>query len=433
MLPAMHGSWHSHEAEIGARPAAPAETHASPAAREASQLLDAFAHRTGLDGPPARARRYLWTDACAVTAWVNLHAQSGPGAGRDLDRAQQLVEQVHATLARHRFDDGRAGPISGLPESEAVLRPTAGGLRIGKPLPERRTDEAYNEQLEWDRDGQYFHYNARWMHALDALARATGDERHLRAAIELAVRSVQAFAHGGVGSERLFWKMSIDLSRPLVPAMGQHDAIDGLLALERLRASALRLGVDPSPLSAPIARLRAMCAQGVSCLTGDPLGIGGLLADIALAIRLTAEGAGACDATREPPSVPPFERVLADMLADAPRGLAAFEAERIFRGMPPDRLAFRELGLAIGLRKCDGLSDLVRGNAARFGSAAMVGAIVERLAAIDRRAGLAARLEDSWRGVLSQATASWQSHRDINEAMLAEALSLRDLPPERRW
>jgi hypothetical protein len=56
-------------------------------------------------------------------------------------------------------------------------------------------------------------------------------------------------------------------------------------------------------------------------------------------------------------------------------------------------------------------------------------AIVEKLAAIERRVPIATRIEDSWRGALAQATASWQSHRDINEVMLAEALALRGVPP----
>jgi hypothetical protein len=39
-----------------------------------------------------------------------------------------------------------------------AAHPTRGGLRIGKKLPERRPGEAFQERLEWERDGQYFHY-----------------------------------------------------------------------------------------------------------------------------------------------------------------------------------------------------------------------------------------------------------------------------------
>jgi hypothetical protein len=51
--------------------------------------------------------------------------------------------------------------------------PTRGGLRIGKQLPERRPGEPYDPQVEWDRDGQYFHYLTKWMHALDQASSRT--------------------------------------------------------------------------------------------------------------------------------------------------------------------------------------------------------------------------------------------------------------------
>ena len=405
----------------------PPAVRASVVAREASQLLEAFAIRTGLDGPASHARRYVWTDACAVMAWIELHAQSG-FAG-DLARASRLVEQVHATLARHRYDDARSGWLSGLDEREAALAPTAGGLRIGKPLPERRADEPFNEHLEWDRDGQYLHYNIRWMLALDALARATGESRHLRNAILLADRSVRAFAHGPDGRGRLYWKMSIDLTRPLVASMGQHDALDGFVALSQLRSSARRLaagwGESLPALDASIARLGAMCDTDALWTTADPLGIGGLLADAAIAIRLLSNDPSCLDTA--------LPRLAAEVLVDAQRGLAAFEAAHAMRGPAPDRLAFRELGLAGGLRRCGGLSELVRGNRDAFGSKALAGAIVEKLEAIERREPLATRIEDSWRGALAQATAAWQAHRDINEVMLAESLALREARPSSRW
>jgi hypothetical protein len=36
---------------------------------------------------------------------------------------------------------------------EGEAHPTQGGLRIGKALPERRVDEPFDEQLEWERAG----------------------------------------------------------------------------------------------------------------------------------------------------------------------------------------------------------------------------------------------------------------------------------------
>ena len=174
----------------------------------AAAILDEFAARTGLTSA-AKPRRYLWTDAFAVYTWL--------GLGR-VDLAQRLVQQVHEVLG-----------VSRDPE-----HPTARGLRIGKPLPERAPDEPFDPELEWERDGQYYHYLTKWMHALERSARVTGEERYHRWAVELAQAAHRAFAYPPGGPTRLYWKMSIDLSRPLVPSMGMHDPLDGLVAMATL-------------------------------------------------------------------------------------------------------------------------------------------------------------------------------------------------------
>jgi len=69
-------------------------------------------------------------------------------------------------LGRFRRDEDRRGWISGLDEEARRRHPTLGGLRIGKPLRDRGADEIIDERLEWDRDGQYFHYLTKWVHAL---------------------------------------------------------------------------------------------------------------------------------------------------------------------------------------------------------------------------------------------------------------------------
>ena len=139
------------------------------------------------------------------------------------------------------------GWISGLSETQGELHPTRGGLRIGKPLPERPRGAPFDEQLEWDRDGQYFHYLTKWMHALDQVSRATRDARFNTWARELAEAAHRSFTgepHGH-GAPRMVWKMSIDLSRPLVPSMGQHDPLDGLITCLQLQATACALPGAP--------------------------------------------------------------------------------------------------------------------------------------------------------------------------------------------
>ena len=152
------------------------------------EIMAGFAERTGLAegcGPP---RRYLWTDAFAVCNLIWLARATGEKAYLEL--ARRLVAQTHHTLGRHRGDDPRTGWLSGLSGAKAEARPTAGGLRIGKALPERGSHDPFDQRLEWERDGQYFHYLTKWMHALDQLARTTG-EAHLNAwARELAPESM---------------------------------------------------------------------------------------------------------------------------------------------------------------------------------------------------------------------------------------------------
>ena len=130
----------------------------------AARLMSEFAARTGLVRAIEHPRRYLWTDAFAVCNFLELSARTGEQKYRDY--AILLIDQVHHVLGRYREDDARSGWISGLDEEKGRRHPTAGGLRIGKALKERGDGEPFDERLEWDRDGQYFHYLTKWMHAL---------------------------------------------------------------------------------------------------------------------------------------------------------------------------------------------------------------------------------------------------------------------------
>jgi hypothetical protein len=307
--------------------------------------MDQFAERTGLTSSRPQ-RRYLWTDALAVCNFLALER---------VDLARALIDRVHHVLGRHRDDDPRRGWISGLPEREGEAHPTAGGLRIGKALPEREAGEPISERLEWDRDGQYFHYLTKWMHALDITARATGDARYAAWARELYDVARQRFVHG----HYMVWKMSIDLSRPQVASMGQHDALDGyIMGIQLGRpCDVFRTMVDPEALA-----------------TADPLGLGGLLVD---AHRLALLG-------RDP-------QLREDLLAAARIGLRAYRQWPDHALPVGDRLAFRELGLAIGLH-AEPLDDALRDDLLRF-----------------------------WLHPLHWG-ARWREHEDINEVTLATAL-----------
>ena len=76
------------------------------------------------------------------------------------------------------------------------------------------------------------------MHALDQVARATRQPRFNLWARELADAAHRAFSYGAAGRRAMTWKMSTDLSRALVPSMGQHDPLDGLITCVQLQATA---------------------------------------------------------------------------------------------------------------------------------------------------------------------------------------------------
>ena len=373
----------------------------------AHAILSEFARRTGLVGTASAPRRYLWTDAFAVCTFLELHRMEG--GGESLESAQRLVDQVHETLGRHRPDDPRTGWISGLGEDEGRAHPTCGGLRIGKRLGERRPSEPFDERLEWDRDGQYFHYLTKWMHALARVARASSDGRFLRWAIELARAAHEGFTYSstGSGAKRMVWKMSIDLTRPLIPSMGAHDPLDGLLTFQGLRTDALRSGWSAADvgLDGAIEDMRSMCV-GVDWATADPLGIGGLLCDAYRMAQLAR--AESDDAS-----------MLVDLVDCAAAGLAELIRTGALDRPASERLAFRELGLAIGLHAVPRLAQLVEQDAPRI---PRLRGLERQLEALRPFLPLAETVEAFWQNPANQRAGSWRAHLDINSVTLATSL-----------
>jgi hypothetical protein len=361
-------------------------------------IMRDFARLTGLEPDGAPIKRYLWTDAFAVCNFLGLFDLEGDK--RCLDLGLSLVDQVHRTLGRHRPDDRRRGWISGLGEEEGARHPTQGGLRIGKPRTERWPGAPMNESLEWDRDGQYFHYLTKWMHALNRVSRTTRDPTHLRWAIELAKTAHARFTYGppAGGPKRMFWKMSIDLTSPLVPSMGQHDPLDGFVTYSELQAAAAALGGTPLPgLNDEIADMSGILRDmGPDLATDDPLGIGGLLSDAWRIAQLAT-----LDGRR-------YESLLGSVLDSAIQGLAAWSA-----GFSPDepaerRLAFRELGLSIGLSAVESLRE--------SHSRRPIEALLKYLPMRDA-------IERFWMDADNRGSAAWVEHREINMVMLATSLA----------
>lgn len=327
---------------------------------EAVSLMEDFA---------ARGNRYLWTDAFAVGNYLTLAQMTGEA--RWEKRALDLVHDVHHVLGRHRPDDARRGWISGLSEDEGERHPTQGGLRIGKRFPERLVTDPYNADLEWHRDGQYFHYLTKWMHALGRAARAADRPIFLAWARELAAAAHGAFTYGPPDNRRMFWKMSIDRTRPLVRSMGQHDPLDGFVTCLELDGVAKELGVDAEPSLAEAEKDFASMLEGMDFETTDALGLGGLLID---AKRLEHIGGR--------------KALVESLRATARVGLEELMNEPDLHLPAEYRLAFRELGLAIGLGD----------------------------------EPLAEAITAFWRNPEHRRDRTWTEHRDINEVMLVTSL-----------
>lgn len=360
--------------------------------------MDEFAERTGLSGH-ASPRRYLWTDAFAVCNFVGLSRATGDD--RYLKFALQLIDQVHHVLGRHRPDDPRQGWISGLSDDEGERHPTRGGLRIGKKLNERAPDQLPDARLEWEQDGQYFHYLTKWMHALYRASQETEDARYYRWAAELASVAHQAFTFSdSLGRNQMVWKMSIDLSRPLVNSMGHHDPLDGLITFLELQTAEGFVTQADIDLTSAIMDMTEMCAQG-RWATEDPLGIGGLLDDaVRVAQMVVVHGVEVRD-------------LLIRLLREIESSLRAFAGMSPLRYSADQRLAFRELGLSIGVHGLDWIAGLV----SRDADAA---ALIRDLLAYR---SLAEQIEEFWSQPLHRENHSWMDHCDINTVMLATSLA----------
>jgi hypothetical protein len=367
----------------------------------AARLMSEFALRTGLSPPAQHPQRYLWTDAFAVCNFLELFARTGDQSYRRC--AASLIEQVHRVLGQFRDDDVRQGWISGLEEETGSRHPTIGGLRIGKPLRERAAHEEMDERLEWDRDGQYFHYLTKWMHALCQASFALDEPHYASWAVQLGEAAFKGFVRNSRSGEVIgvYWKMSTDLARPLVAASGLHDALDGFITFREARhASTSLLGQAACELDGGIAAFEELC-ENKDWSTDDPLGLGGLLFDACGLSLLMIE--------------PNDVRFLETLLDSCRTGLAMLVAQRQLQRPAFYRLAFRELGLAIGLSAIPIIARQTR----TFPISPAAQSSIDFLAS---SASLGEDILAFWLPETQRQQKNWRDHQDINDVMLATTL-----------
>jgi hypothetical protein len=175
--------------------------------------------------------------------------------------------------------------------------------------------------------------------------------------------------------------------------MGQHDPLDGLVTCMQLEAGG---AADGPRLAEAIADFAAM-VEPRYLASADPLGIGGLLVDAYRLAQLERQGAGGFG-------------LIGPLLDAAMDGLEHYVGEPDLRLPATHRLAFRELGLAIGL------ATLERED---WAATPPVGA---RLARLSRYAALRSEIEAFWLRGENRLAATWREHADINDVMLAASL-----------
>jgi hypothetical protein len=201
---------------------------------------------------PNGRSHYLWTDSFGVLTMISLWKATHDG--KYLALSKQLVHSVHETLGRTR--DGRSR-LPGATDDNPML----GGLRIGK-----------TEGSGPDGDGQYHHYLTLWMFALNRLARASNEMRYNDLAISLARAIHPRFlVNTSSGTPAMVWKISMDMSRPLVFSQGNLDAVTGYVVYRLLQATS----DTPSCLASEIDDYkRIMDSHGPPHVSSDTLDLG---------------------------------------------------------------------------------------------------------------------------------------------------------------
>jgi hypothetical protein len=148
--------------------------------------------------------------------------------------------------------------------------------------------------------------------------------------------------------------------------------------------------------------------QGKSWVTDDPLGIGGLLFDACRVAQLIASGN--------------LEQtdLLETLLESSLIGLESFVKENSLRLPVGYRLAFRELGLSIGLRAVEKIRELIEQESTPLRNR---DSLHSRLEILGRYVGLREIIEKFWLEGANRKASSYTAHHDINEVMLATSLS----------
>jgi hypothetical protein len=247
------------------------------------------------------------------------------------------------------------------------------------------------------------------MHALNRVSRSTGNSIFNTWSIELAKAAHAGFVRVlRFGSKRMYWKMSIDLSYPLVSSMGHHDPLDGLIAYNQIQATAVELSnTSVSDLDSEIADMELLC-EGKDWATNDPLGLGGLLCHAYTILQFIVQDRFADTG------------LLKDLLESSLASLDTYMLSRFLNFSADYRLPFREFGMAIGLHAVERIERLMEEKPNVFDNNYLVFSQIKHLR---RFTPLGEAIEKFWLDPQNRMAKSWTEHQDINSVMLATSLA----------
>jgi len=161
----------------------------------------------------------------------------------------------------------------------------------------------------------------------------------------------------------------------------------------------MRDKTSASGLTAAITSISSLC-RSKGWGTSDPLGIGGLLFD-------------ACRLSQLPPW-PDDHRLFEEITNACEHGVRAFLASRFLTRPASQRLAFRELGLAIGLKAVRTILEPGK-YAMKMDARLPKGWHLQYQS-------LAEEVISAWLPCAQAPDELWHAHQDINDVMLATAL-----------
>jgi len=184
--------------------------------------------------------------------------------------------------------------------------------------------------------------------------------------------------------------------------------LDGFITFREAQHALAKLSTNAAEadLSSAIESLSALC-QHKNWTTDDPLGLGGLLFDAGRLCQLL--GTDQFDDIH----------LLEEILEACRNGLTGLLVGRYLNQPVLHRLAFRELGLAIGLKALPIISDAIKKDGGPFESRAAVQRIVALLFPYE---SLSEDIVSVWLPHAQDQDQIWKSHQDINDVMLATAL-----------